>query len=1012
MSLRFPGATKSPSTPNRKKSLFSNPSTTPAGPPPSHLTQPSTTPVGPPPRSSFFTSSKSYTGKNTFGKRGATPGRRGFVVPSSSPPLEEEDDDEEDVDVEEDDAMGDVQEYARDQAPSPEKSAFMSSIMSAPRGLKRSRNGQVREQVGSDFASIARGLTGHTPSAAFTEPDDMLLHQEVILSRMENGRNMGAAQEAATQLTRLWAQHADSATKEGKLGPESDDAFTKANYLTTLLLQIHHPHRLNAQQAPRTQNSSAVTKHGSDNTCTIPRALLDWLDIYHNPFPDEFHAISQNSPSPSDHDRFWDAIYASLVRGRFQQSIALFRNAGWEHAYTAEEDSQPDGYSQRQLENIEEVAEHAARLIESCPAVRYDEWDVKGSDWKIFRQRVRQALKDLERFAGEEEDEDAGLSKQGENVFSMSAATKRAESKVPWSIFTNLKLSYDILLGSADEITDASQDWLEACIYATAWWDGEEDGTGLVVLNKGSLRKSITAGQRPREVDLSPIAAYRNRLADAFAYVTDTDEPLFVPETMDPIHVGLGCVLSNGIESVVRLLRTWSLPITAGLVEVAALAGWLPQARPRSRELLEQGFSSEDLMVLSHGPGGGQREQLGELVRDDVLSEYAGALAGKDVLHSSDGKSERDGWELAVAVLGRLDDEIEGERNIGELLDQIELSDEARVDKILIACQELELVEQARGIAERYADTLASTTRSYGPALLYLARARSPAKLKSTLGLLASLCLIHSSAYPAPADLDPQLASLLSGPRNALVALACIDSDAANLLASHLSGYATLRRFYQLRDQSQESVEEQGTLRPLARAREAAKALLAVLASASDCICGGLFDPDTESVLPVDGVLALLGELLPLLGRRKRVFSQEQVFFLLRVVEDFASAPSRVREDAEEMLGACLGAYREEGGSASGTLRKSRSDLARSSASAGLGGSTWDMLASSTMATSRSGEKAAAVEVARGWDWRKGLESIGTTVGEEGAAGRDVIMMVRTALAQEAAEGWTGGMGW
>ncbi|KAK0249765.1 hypothetical protein LTS09_015064 [Friedmanniomyces endolithicus] len=1011
MSLRFPGATKSPSTPNRKKSLFSNPSTTPAGPPPSHLTQPSTTPIGPPPRSSFFTSSKSYTGKDTFGKRGATPGRRGFVVPSSSPPLEEDDDGEEDADVEEDDVMGEAQGYARDQAPSPEKSAFMSSIMSAPRGLKRSRNGQVREQVGSDFANIARGLAGHAPSAAFTEPDDVLLQQEAILSRMESGRNMEAAQEAATQLTRLWAPQADSETKEGKLGPESDDGFTKANYLTTLLLQIHHPHRPKAPQAPRAQNSSAVAKHGSDTLCTIPRGLLDWLDIYHNPFPDEFHAISQNSPSPSHHGRFWDAIYASLVRGRFQQATALFRNAGWEHAYTAEEDSQPDGYSQRQLENIEEVTECAARLIESCPAVRYDDWDVKGSDWKIFRQRVRQALKDLERLAGEEEDEDAGVSKQGENVFSMSAATKRAESKVPWSIFTNLKLSYEILLGSADEIMDASQDWLEACIHVVAWWDGEEDGTGLVALSKGSLRKSITASQRPREVDLSPIAAYRKRLGDAFAYVTDTDEPLFVPETMDPIHVGLGCVLSDGVESVIRMLRTWSLPIAAAVVEVAALAGWLPKARPRSRELLERGFSSEDLMVLSHGPGGGQREQPGELVRDDVLSEYADALARKDVLRSSDGKTEREGWELAVAVLGRMDDELEGERKIGELLDQIELSDEARVDRILMACQELELVEQARGIAERYADTLASTTHSYGPALIYLARARSPAKLNSTLGLLASLCLIHSSAYPAPADLDPQLASLLSGPRTALVALARTDADAANLLASHLSGYATLRRFYQLRDQGHGSVDAQESLRPLARAREAAKALLAVLASASDCIRGGLYDPDTESVLPVDGVLALLGELLPLLGQRKRVFSQEQVFFLLRVVEDFASAPSRVQEDAEELFGACLGAYREEGGSASVTLRKSRSDLARSSASGGLGGSSWDMLASSTMAMSRPGENAAVVTIARGWDWRKGLESIGTTMEGEGA-GRDVIVMVRTALAQEVAKGWTGGNGW
>ncbi|KAK1076732.1 hypothetical protein LTR33_008692 [Friedmanniomyces endolithicus] len=481
---------------------------------------------------------------------------------------------------------------------------------------------------------------------------------------------------------------------------------------------------------------------------------------------------------------------------------------------------------------------------------------------------------------------------------------------------------------------------------------------------------------------------------------------------MDPIHVGLGCVLSDGVESVIRLLRTWSLPITASIVEIAALAGWLPKARPRSRELLEQGFSSEDLMVLSHGPGGGQREQPGKLVRDDVLSEYADALAGKHVLHSSDGRTEREGWELAVAVLGRMDDEMEGERKIGELLDQIELSDEARVDRILLACQELELVEQARGIAERYADILATTTHSYGPALIYLARARSPAKLKSTLGLLASLCLIHSSTYPAPGDLDLQLASLLSGPRTALVALARMDTDAANMLASHLSGYATLRRFYQLRDQGQETVEVPGTLCPLARAREAAKALLAVLASASDCIRGGLYDPNTESVLPVDGVLALLGELLPLLGQRKRVFSQEQVFFLLRVVEDFASAPSRVREDGEELLGACLRAFGEEGGNASGMLRKSRSDLTRSSASGGLGGSSWDMLASSTMAMSRSGEKAAAVEVPMGWDWRKGLESIGTNTGGEGAAGRDVVMMVRTALAQEVAKGWTGGVGW
>ncbi|KAK3111428.1 hypothetical protein LTR53_013337 [Teratosphaeriaceae sp. CCFEE 6253] len=501
MSHRFPPLAKdSLSTPPRKRLFASNPSTTPAGPPPSHLTQASTTPAGPPPRSSYFTSSNA--GLNTFGKRGNTPGRRGFIVPSSSPPQTEDSD--EDADGEEDDAMETVEDPP---APSPTKSAFMSSIASGPRGLKRSRNGQVREQVGDDYANIARGATGQAEAASLTEPDDVLLQEEVILSRMEQGKQLESAQEAAHHLTRLWSQHTDPTTQEGKLGPEADDAFSKANYLSSLLLQLHHPHRL--KPTPPSQRSAALAKRGASDQCTVPRALLDWLEAYHNPFPDDFHAIRHAQPSPSAHDRFWDAIYAALVRGRFQQAIALLRNAGWDAAYTAEEDWQPDGYTDRQLENIEEVAERAARLLESCPALRYDDWDVKGADWTLFRQRVRQAVKDLEHFAGETEDDDeATPAKQAAaNIFSMSAATKRAESRVPWSIYTNLKLTYAILLGHADEIMDASQDWLEASLYITAWWDGEDESTAL---GRSSMHKSLSANQKMREVDFTPTAAYRN----------------------------------------------------------------------------------------------------------------------------------------------------------------------------------------------------------------------------------------------------------------------------------------------------------------------------------------------------------------------------------------------------------------------------------------------------------------------------------------------------------------------
>ncbi|KAK3615215.1 hypothetical protein LTR56_026729 [Elasticomyces elasticus] len=633
---------------------------------------------------------------------------------------------------------------------------------------------------------------------------------------------------------------------------------------------------------------------------------------------------------------------------------------------TKEKDSQPDGYSDRQLTIIEDVAEHAARLLASCPALNYDDWDVKGADRTVFRQRVRQAIKDLGRFAGEEDEEDATPSKAGGNTFSMSAATKRAESKVPWTIYTNLKLSYDILLGSQDEIMDASQDWLQASIYITAWWKGEDEAPGAVGLSKSSLRKSLSASHKTREVDVTPTAVYTMRLGEAFTYVMATDEALFLPETMEPVHVGLICVLTDGVESVMRILRTWSLPIASAVIEFAALADRVPQARPRSKGLMEQGFSSEDLMVLSQGPGGAQqRQQVGEVVRDDVLAEYVNALAEKIVLRSTDGRTEREGRELAVAVLGRMDDQAEGERRIEELLG-------------------------------RYADTLAeSDTQAYGFALIYYARAHATSKLQSTLALLTSLCLLHSTAVPAQAEIDPQLASLLSGNRTVFVTLARIGTDAATLLASHLSGYATLRRYQELRDQDVDD-------HPLERARGTANTLIAVLESAADCIRGGLYDPEIESVVPVDGVLALLGEALPLLGQKKRVFTEEQVIALLRIVEDLATVPSRIRENADSLLQATLTAHRDGATSASRSqlLSKSRSDLSESPAG-GLGGSSYDMLASSVMVVSEEKNDLGVATTASGWDWREGLDKRGgSEVGQ-----KEVLMLVRVALVRRWREG-------
>ncbi|KAK4892060.1 hypothetical protein LTR27_009410 [Elasticomyces elasticus] len=968
-------------TPSRRKPLFPAPSTTPAGPPPSHLsfTQVSTTPAGPPPKSSFFSSHNAAN--NTFGSRrgaaGATPARRGFVVPSSSPPAVDEAEDDED----EDEEMEVVEE----------KSAFMSSILSAPRGLKRSRNGAVREQVGSDYADIARSVTSHVPSTSgLNEPDEMLIQQESILSRLESSEN---ASEASEALTKLWAQYSDPTTREGKLGPEAEDGLSKAVYLATLLLQLHHPHT--------TQPSKQHPQRKKENT-TLPRALLNWLDEHHTPFPDEFPTISNASPSPASHDRFWDTIYASLVRGRFTQAIQLLRHAGWENAYTAEEDSQPEGYTEKQLDNIEEVAERAARVLSTCPAVvgkgeGEGDWDIKSPAWTLFRHRVRQAIRELEIFAGsaEEDDEEAPPAKG--NVFSLSAATKKAESKVPWSIYTNLKLCYDILLGQPEEIMDASQDWLEASIYITAWWDGEDTASTSLSRSqlgesRSGLRMSRVGSQRTREVDLTPLSAYRRRLADAFTFVTDTEEPLFLPETVDEVHVGLGCVLTGGVDSVVSLLRGWSLPVAVAVVEVAGTAGWLPGGEGG---LGGRGFSSQDLMVLSHGPGGS--EGLGSAgMRDAILGDYAELLAAKEVL--IEGKSEREGWELAVAVLGRMDDQSEGERRVGELLGGIEVNGSSgRVDRILEACGGMGLEGRGRGVAERFADSLlasddtAAVMANVGTALIYHSRARCGEKITETLGLLISLCLIHSAAYPAQAELDDRLAGLVGKERTTLVELARKDGEAAELLASRLSGYATLRRFYELRDQDVLPTLGSGQkLRPLERAREAAGALMAVLGSASDCIRGGLYDPEAEGVVPVDCVLALLGEALVLLGQGKRVFTKEQVFTMMRIVEDYETAPSRIQENGASLLEASLAAYRDSG-------------RGMGKSGGGFGGSSWDMLAESTMVLSAEGKG----KVERGWDWRRGVDELGVEAG-----GKEVVMMVRVALAQEVARGWGGGLNW
>lgn len=171
--------------------------------------------------------------------------------------------------------------------------------------------------------------------------------------------------------------------------------------------------------------------------------------------------------------------------------------------------------------------------------------------------------------------------------------------------------------------------------------------------------------------------------------------------------------------------------------------------------------------------------------------------------------------------------------------------------------------------SQRYADYLVEHSEDYGTALIYYARAHRERKVKDILNLLISLSLVESVAFPPLSALDHNHHALLFTPQESLSQLALIDPHAAETLHTHLTGYATLRKFYDLRD---EEVNQEGgqkpTLRLHARKRAAAQALLAVINSASDNISGGLLDRNRGSVVQIDGLLALLGEALVFVNRK------------------------------------------------------------------------------------------------------------------------------------------------
>jgi hypothetical protein len=268
--------------------------------------------------------------------------------------------------------------------------------------------------------------------------------------------------------------------------------------------------------------------------------------------------------------------------------------------------------------------------------------------------------------------------------------------------------------------------------------------------------------------------------------------------------------------------------------------------------------------------------------------------------------------------------------------------------------------------------------------------------VKDVLDLLISFSLIQSTAYPPESELDDHLRRLVSSPKNTLSEISRMDIEAAELLQKMLSGYATLRRFYTLRDEGLLSKGRKPQSNTSTRNKEAASALLAVITSSDDNIRGGLYDEERGAVVNVDFLLALLGEAMVFVNQPNSSISASEIDILLKAVEDLQSVGPRVYSACSEFLQTVIAsAPGLKGSSPADMLRKSTSNVSGTSSFSLVGSS---MLASQLKQSMGSSGVMVKGNINRGWDWRQGI-SAGTT-------GDDILRVLRLGLAKDLAKAW------
>ncbi|RGP65609.1 nuclear pore complex subunit nup85 [Fusarium sporotrichioides] len=820
---------------------------------------------------------------------------------------------------------------------------------------------------GFQFASIAKNLYNQYEPAQIVEPADMILDTEELVCRLyeegvgteEDPEKMDNSLSNITfRLTELWNKCVDGLPQpEGEdfasVGPGlNTEPFEKAAYIAQLILRMHHT---------RFDNDTDEEK-----TPPLPEIMFDWMQKSHNLYPDQVRDISRHSPSPACHSLFWQTVRCSLLRGDVRSASYLLREAGWEHVRRG-----PRGdyaYIGKSLENVRRFAAATADVLDQCPAAR-SEWDIWNSNWTLFRIQARGSLNRMTLFA-EGKEQDVQDLMDDPQPQSLSTMARKASSQIPWDIYENLQTVYGIILGNHEDIMEVAQDWCEATIGLFGWWDDGNQRHKALRFSQSQLRASSRfAGSED----------YFDRLATAFHMVTASD---LNPNVMNPVEVAVASAFEGNVNAVLGFLRIWSLPLACTVAEVASLGEWLPAPDVPSLFPTDS-LDMDDLALLGvTQPGPDELEGI----KDTTLVLYARELAGIEEL-----SPERDGWEMAIQVLGRMDSPEKSEETVGELLrdllDTLTENSGPTVDKIWAILNDLGMINYAEETAETFAEILSKESHRYGEALWYYALSHRSDKVREVLNLLMSYSLVQSTVYPSEKDLDQELKDLLRKRTETLEKRAKQDLEAAQLLGRMLSGYATLRKFYELRDA--EDFDDISPTKALRLKKQAASALVAVISSSDDNIRGGLYDDTRDSVVSEDFLLALLGEATVFISQSPAVITLSQIDILLKAIEDIQTVGDRVYSACDDFFNLVLA-------SAQGLKGSTPQDLMAKS-TAGLGGS-FMMTGSSVLVNHLHKSISAGAKVNRGWDWRKGW--LATSKGE------DVLRKLRLGLAKDLAALW------